>query len=633
MLQKFGFGTKWRAWMRACVCAGNMSVLINGSPTGEISIKRGLKQGDPLAPLLFLLVAEGLGMLVRRAVEVNRFKPFLVGTEEFPVSILQYADDTLCIGEASVENLWTLKAILRGFEMMSGLKVNFFKSCLVGVNVSDEFMFMATEFLNCRRGSIPFKYLGLPVGGNPRKLDTWEPMLTIIKRKLGTWRNKYVSFGGRIVLLNAVLSAIPVFFLSYMKMPVKVWKELVKIQRDFLWRGLSKSSGIFWVKWDDICKPKKEGGLGIRDLRLVNVSLLAKWRWKLLSHENEVWKDVMIAKYGPGSIGVGDLRESRTSRLASKWWLDICTLDKDSNWFVEAVVKEVGNGNNTLFWKEVWIGNQPLFVQFPRIYGISNQKSNTILSLGSWVDGVWSWNFSWRRNLFEWEVPMFEEFLGLIQHFVPAAHEDKWVWRMNVEDGFSVRDCYDLLYRKFREHGGVDRCDGFAFEKIWKCGAPSKVCAFSWQAILGRIQTKENLCKRRVLQPNQTSCALCGVGVETTIHLILHCNFSSKVWYGVMRWLGYVIIPPLSLSSSFGSLVEYGRGKRGKKCLAIIWCSFLWAVWNSRNEKVFNNKDVGVVETIKQVKFQAWKWFIGRIAKSPCLLYEWNWSPVDCFMR
>jgi hypothetical protein len=65
-----------------------MSVLINGSPTGEISIKRGLKQGDPLAPLLFLLVAEGLGMLVRRAVEVNRFKPFLVGTEEFPVSIL-----------------------------------------------------------------------------------------------------------------------------------------------------------------------------------------------------------------------------------------------------------------------------------------------------------------------------------------------------------------------------------------------------------------------------------------------------------------------------------------------------------------------------------------------------------------
>jgi hypothetical protein len=122
MLQRFGFGQKWRAWMRACVCAGNMSVLVNGCPTSEINIKCGLKQGDPLAPLLFLLAAEGLGLLMRRAVEVDRFKPFLVGREEVSVSILQYADDTLCIGEASIENLWTLKALLRGFEMVSGLK-------------------------------------------------------------------------------------------------------------------------------------------------------------------------------------------------------------------------------------------------------------------------------------------------------------------------------------------------------------------------------------------------------------------------------------------------------------------------------------------------------------------------------
>ncbi|MCH87417.1 LINE-1 reverse transcriptase like, partial [Trifolium medium] len=71
MLQKFGFCEKWRAWMRAYVCAGNMFVLVNGSPTEEINIKRGLKQGDPLAPLLFLLVAEGLGSLMRRAVELN----------------------------------------------------------------------------------------------------------------------------------------------------------------------------------------------------------------------------------------------------------------------------------------------------------------------------------------------------------------------------------------------------------------------------------------------------------------------------------------------------------------------------------------------------------------------------------
>jgi hypothetical protein len=229
MLGQFGFCDKWRMWMKVCVYGGKVSVLVNGCPTQEIPIRRGLKQGDPLAPLLFLLVAEGLGGLMRRAVEVDRFRPFLVGGGEAPVSLLQYADDTLCIGEATVGNLWTLKAVLRGFEMSSGLKVNFSKSCVIGVNTSIEFLGMASEFLNCRIGRTPFKYLGLPVGASPRNMSTWEPMLDSVRGRLGSWRNKYVSLGGRIVLINAVLNAVPIFYLSYMKMPLKVWRELVKI--------------------------------------------------------------------------------------------------------------------------------------------------------------------------------------------------------------------------------------------------------------------------------------------------------------------------------------------------------------------------------------------------------------------
>jgi hypothetical protein len=125
MLRRFAFCDTWIGWMKACVFGGNLSVLVNGSPTGEINIQRGLKQGDPLAPFLFLLVAEGFGGAMKKAVSLNLFKGFSIRNEGPSISHLQYADDTLCIGEPSIDNLWSLKAILRGFELASGLKVNF----------------------------------------------------------------------------------------------------------------------------------------------------------------------------------------------------------------------------------------------------------------------------------------------------------------------------------------------------------------------------------------------------------------------------------------------------------------------------------------------------------------------------
>jgi len=207
-----------------------VSILVNGSPTEEINIHIGLKQGDPLAPFLFLIVVEGLSGVMRNVVTHNLFEGFEFRRNGLVVSHLQYADDTLCIGKPTVNNLWTLKAVLRGFEMASGLKINFFKSCLIGVNVPNDFMEMACNILNCSEGSLPFKYLGLPMGANPRSAVTWEPLVEHLGRRLNSWGHKYISLGGRIILLNLVLNAIPIFYLSFLKMPVNVWRKIVRIQ-------------------------------------------------------------------------------------------------------------------------------------------------------------------------------------------------------------------------------------------------------------------------------------------------------------------------------------------------------------------------------------------------------------------
>lgn len=139
-----------------CVFSSHISIMINVSPTEEIDISRGLRQGDPLAPFLFLVVAEGLSGLMHKALDTGNFKGFHVGDDiHFP--FLQYVDDTIFQGEATWENLWSLKAILRGFELASGLKVNFSKGNLFGINVDNRFMGIASTFLHCYLGSFSFQ--------------------------------------------------------------------------------------------------------------------------------------------------------------------------------------------------------------------------------------------------------------------------------------------------------------------------------------------------------------------------------------------------------------------------------------------------------------------------------------------
>jgi hypothetical protein len=181
VMGKMAFPPLWLKWMRECVCTATASVLVNGSPTDEFPLQRGLRQGDPLSPFLFLLAAEGLNVMMTSMVERNMFTGYSLGEQEsVMVSHLQFADDTLLVGAKSWANVRALRAVLVLIELMSGLKVNFHKSMLVGVNISESWLHEAASVLHCKIGKVPFLYLGLPNGGDSRRLGFWEPMLTRI---------------------------------------------------------------------------------------------------------------------------------------------------------------------------------------------------------------------------------------------------------------------------------------------------------------------------------------------------------------------------------------------------------------------------------------------------------------------
>ncbi|KAK2454307.1 hypothetical protein QL285_001883 [Trifolium repens] len=633
MLRRFGFGGKWIDWIKACVFSGNLSVLVNGSPTSEINIQRGLKQGDPLAPFLFLLVAEGFAGLMRSAVEKSLFKGFHVGSGSVVVSHLQYADDTICVGEASLENLWTLKAILRGFELASGLKVNFWKSSLMGVNVPPSFLEMACGFLNCKRGVIPFSYLGLPVGANPRRCATWEPLLDQLRKRLLSWGNRYVSLGGRIVILNSVLNAIPIFYLSFMKLPAMVLKKIVRIQREFLWGGLKGGRRICWVSWKEICKPRNQGGLGVREVGKVNLSLLIKWRWRLLNRDNVLWKDVLVAKYGRHirqkvhwvgfDIGLG----------TSAWWKDLCTIDirDGGSWFAQNLRRKVGNGLSTRFWFDCWMGSPPLCERFPRLFSISNNKEGLVddywREKERWFRGEWGW----RRRLFVWEEALLVDLFNSFPALTLSDGEDEWVWLLGGDGMFSVKSTYDYLGIIFSPEPYFGEEDLRVLKNIWKSPAPSKVIAFSWKLLRNRIPTRANLVLRGVdVNGGLVDCVHCHGAEESALHLFLYCDFAMVVWKAIFRWLGVVIIIPHNLFSLFDCFVAAAGPKKVRKGFALIWHATVWSLWNSRNNVIFDNGVTDPEKVVDDIKLLSWKWGLSRHKIPICLYYEWCWDPGLC---
>ncbi|GJU37503.1 putative RNA-directed DNA polymerase, eukaryota, reverse transcriptase zinc-binding domain protein [Tanacetum coccineum] len=243
-------------------------------------MERGLSQGDPLSPFLFILAIEALNVAILKATNRDLFHGVKVGKDKFHISHLHFADDALIMGEWSLTNALNLSRILTYFHLASGLKVNFSKSKHFGIRVSNVKLYSIASSIGCLASHFPCIYLGLPISANMSRCNNWKPLVDKFQKRLFKWKSKSLSIGGRVTLIKTVLNSLGVYYFSNFKTPKNIITKLENIRRKFFWGGNNDENKIAWIAWEKVILPCVNGSLGIGSLRITNQVLLVKWWWR-----------------------------------------------------------------------------------------------------------------------------------------------------------------------------------------------------------------------------------------------------------------------------------------------------------------------------------------------------------------
>lgn len=237
-----------------------------------------------------------------------------------------------------------MKFLLCVFEQLSGLKINYHKSEIYCFGKAKDAEMEYSHLFGCRTGEFPFRYLGIPM--HFRKLSTrdWKVIEERFEKNLAGWKGKLLSVGGQLVLINSVLSSLPMFMMSFFQVPKGVLKKLDYYRSRFYWKNDQ-------LKWEIICQPKQQGGLGLQNLEIQNTCLLSKWLYKLCNEEG-MWQSLLRNKYLRNKTLWGCSKKATDSQF----WKGLMNV-KDH--FLRYGSFKVENGAQIRFWEDTWLGGSP----------------------------------------------------------------------------------------------------------------------------------------------------------------------------------------------------------------------------------------------------------------------------------
>ena len=361
--------------------------------------------------------------------------------------------------------------------------------------------------MGCAKGQFPTPYLGLPLTILKPAKEQFMPLVERIEKKLGGWKGKFISKGGRLQLVKSVLSSIPIYHMMCFRLPQWVIMRIDKVRRQFLWgKPTDLKRGISLTNWTVVCTPKVWGGLGLSNLNLVNIALLLRWWWKAYHEPLCLW-----------SMTVELLRRRGTAREGPKFWLitgsffwgQLRKLKQIFEWSTSWIV---GDGTSISYWFDTWQGR-------PRVTDLGQVHTDEHISL---------------RDAYQ-ALSMIDPTMNLQVPISFTDREDAIIWLWENSGIYSAKSAYEML-----SGGGIIK---WHFNFVWGLKIPQSVKLFVYFLLQGKLLTRDVLAKRGMFFGLQ--CPLCmNCPRESILHIIYLCSVAVEVWFHTHQILGFKIFKP-----------------------------------------------------------------------------------------
>jgi hypothetical protein len=513
IMLKLGFSDQWVGRIMKCVESVRFSVRVNGHFLEFFSPTRGIRQGDPLSPYLFLLCAEGLSSMMKHSGPNYLAKGIRVGIHAPWVSHLLFADDYMLFTQASTRGAQRVMDILQAYQRGSGQMVNIVKSTIFfSANCQDAVKTEVKQITAIQTEALCEKYLGFPTTVGRSTKEAFEHIPGKIGNLMGGWSENKLSGAGKETMIKFIAQAIPTYSMSCFLLSPDTCKKITSATSNYWWSGMADKRSIHWKNWPDLTLPKSCGGMGFRDVKNFNLAMLGKQGWRLMSNADSLCARVLKGKYFPQS----DFLSARKKKNSSSTWRAILAGRKVLEM---GLIKQIGDGISTNIWHDRWIpsavGHKPICMKD----GATATRVSELLSASGR-----SWDAeALHQNL----LPLDMEAVKLIP--LGRVQDDFWGWSGEQHGMYTVRSAYRLLaaveaqdraFANGRSSHSNASSDP-SWKKLWRQNVPPKVRVFWWRVLNDFMPSRANLHMRHI--DPIANCDSCGADEETTLHALVEC--------------------------------------------------------------------------------------------------------------